>query len=79
MFGANGPTGRLVTKHALAKEHTVSAFTRHPKTFPLRHERLQVLGGDVFDLEHAVAGHDAVLSTLGIPYSQKRLLSSDKA
>ena len=74
VFGANGPTGHLVTKQALAWGHTVTAFTRHPETFPLRHERLRVMGGDVFDLssvEQAVAGQDAVLSSLGVPYSRK--------
>ena len=54
----------------------MTAVTRHPQTFPLRHERLQVMRGDVFDLssvEQAVAGQDAVLSTLGVPYSRKTI------
>ena len=74
VFGANGPTGQLLTKQALAEGHTVTAVTRHPETFPLSHESLQVMRGDVFDLssvEQAVAGQDAVLSTLGVPYSRK--------
>jgi putative NADH-flavin reductase len=74
VFGANGPTGRLLTKQALAEGHTVTAVTRHPEAFPLRHERLHVLPGDVFELaavERAVAGQDAVLSTLGVPFSRK--------
>jgi putative NADH-flavin reductase len=74
VFGANGATGRLLTKQALAEGHTVTAVTRHPETFPLHHERLQVMAGDVFDLssvEQAVAGQDAVLSTLGVPFSRK--------
>jgi putative NADH-flavin reductase len=74
VFGANGPTGHLLTKQALASGHAVTAVTRHPETFPLRNTRLQVMGGDVFDLssvEQAVAGQDAVLSTLGVPYSFK--------
>ena len=74
IFGANGPTGRLLTKQALAKGHTVRAITRHPGAFPLQHERLQVIGGDVFDaasVSDAVAGQDAVLSTLGVPFSRK--------
>lgn len=52
----------------------VTAFTRHPEIFPLRHENLRVMSGDVFDLssvEQAVAGQDAVLSTLGVPFSRK--------
>jgi putative NADH-flavin reductase len=74
LFGANGQTGRLVTQQALAEGHTVTAVTRHPETFALRHERLQVLHGDAYDLasvEEAVCGHEAVLSTLGVPYSTK--------
>ena len=74
VFGANGPTGQLLTKQALTEGHTVIAVTRHPETFPLRHERLQVMRGDVFDLssvEQAVEGQDAVLSTLGTPFSGK--------
>src|SRR5215472_8221830 len=50
VFGASGPTGQLVTKQALASGHRVTAVTRHPETFGLRHEHLQVLCGDVFDL-----------------------------
>jgi putative NADH-flavin reductase len=74
VFGANGPTGQLLTKQALASGHAVTAVTRHPETFPLRNARLQVMRADVFDLssvEQAVAGQDAVLSTLGVPYSFK--------
>jgi putative NADH-flavin reductase len=74
VFGANGPTGQLVTKQALAKGHTVTAVTRHVEAFPLRHQRLRVMWGDVFDLasvERAVAGQDAILSTLGVPFGRK--------
>jgi putative NADH-flavin reductase len=74
VFGANGRTGKLLTKQAVAEGHAVTAVTRHPETIPLRHERLQVMRGDVFDLssvEKAIAGQDAVLSTLGVPYSRK--------
>ena len=74
IFGANGPTGRLLTQQALAEGHTVTAFTRRPATFPLRHERLEVAQGDVLDfasVERAVAGRDAILSTLGVPFSRK--------
>jgi putative NADH-flavin reductase len=63
-----------VTQQALAEGHTVTAFTRRPETFPLRHERLRVTRGDVFDLpavERAVAGQDAVLSTLGVPFTRE--------
>ncbi len=64
IFGANGATGKILTKQALDAGHIVTAVTRHPEAFPLRDTRLNVIGGDVFDLalvEQAVAGQDAVL------------------
>jgi putative NADH-flavin reductase len=73
IFGANGPTGQLLTKQALAEGHAVTAVTRHPEAFAIQHPSLQVLGGDVYDLklvEQAVAGQVAVLSTLGVPFSR---------
>lgn len=76
IFGANGPTGRLLTKQALAEGHAVTAVTRHPEAFPIRNACLQVIHGDVFDLssvKQAVAGQDAVLSTLGVPFSRKKI------
>jgi putative NADH-flavin reductase len=74
IFGANGPTGQILTQQALAAEHTVVAVTRHPEAFPLQNIHLHVMRGDVFDLasvEQAVAGQDMVLSALGVPYSRK--------
>ncbi|BDM69698.1 hypothetical protein HEK616_31850 [Streptomyces nigrescens] len=70
VFGANGPTGRLLTGQALAAGHQVTAVTRQPDSFPLHHDRLDVVGGDALDpvaVEAAVAGREAVLSTLGVP------------
>jgi putative NADH-flavin reductase len=74
VFGANGPTGRLLVRQALDRGYAVTAVTRHPETFAVRDEGLQVLAGDVYDpvsVEQAVAGQDAVLSTLGVPFSRK--------
>src|SRR5207248_11463314 len=74
IFGANGATGKILTKQARDAGHTVTAVTRHPEAFPLRDARLNVMGGDVFDLalvEQAVAGQDAVRSTLGVPFSRE--------
>lgn len=74
VFGANGPTGRLVTGQALAAGHQVTAVTRQPGSFPLHHDRLKVFGADVLDpvaVDAAVAGRDAVLSTLGVPAGKK--------
>jgi len=74
VFGANGATGQHLAQLALAEGHRVTAVTRHPETFPLQGLRLQVMRGDVYDLasvEQAVAGQDAVLSTLGVPFTRK--------
>jgi nucleoside-diphosphate-sugar epimerase len=74
VFGANGPSGRLVTERALADGHTVTAFTRRPDDFPALEGDLRVRGGDVFDgdaVDAAVAGADAVISTLGVPFGRQ--------
>jgi putative NADH-flavin reductase len=71
-FGANGVTGRLVVKQALAEGHGVTAFTRHPEAFPIRNDQQRVAGGDVYDpssVDKAVSSQDAVLSSLGVPFS----------
>jgi putative NADH-flavin reductase len=77
VFGANGPTGRLLTRQALAAGHHVTAVTRHPATFPELPEgpgALRVCAGDVFDKDEvaaAVAGQDAVVSVLGVPFTRR--------
>src|SRR5258708_20387397 len=76
IFGANGPTGRLLTQEALEKGYTVTAFTRHPETFASEGAGLGVVSGDVYDLaavEQAVAGQDAVLSALGGVFGGKEV------
>ena len=74
VFGANGPTGRQVTKQAIAEGHTITAVTRHPGEFPVSHPRLRLAGADVRDpaaVERAVAGQEAVVSALGVPFSRQ--------
>jgi uncharacterized protein YbjT (DUF2867 family) len=76
VFGANGPTGRLLTAQALAAGHRVTAFTRQPGSFPIDDDRLVVRGGDVRDADAVVAGiraQDAVFSTLGVPYGKETI------
>jgi putative NADH-flavin reductase len=73
VFGANGPTGRILTRLALDEGHAVVAFTRRPEVFPIEHPRLEVVGGDVHDpaaVEAAIIGTDAVLSSLGVPFAK---------
>jgi uncharacterized protein YbjT (DUF2867 family) len=74
IFGANGPTGRLLTRRALDAGHRVVAATRRPDDFPERHPDLTVAAADVYDpaaVSDAVRGSDAVLSTLGVPFTRK--------
>jgi putative NADH-flavin reductase len=74
VFGASGPTGRLVTQRALAEGHTVTAVTRRPATFSIDDPRLRVARADARDavqVAEVVAGHDRVISTLGVPYTKE--------
>jgi putative NADH-flavin reductase len=73
VFGANGPTGRLLTQLALDEGHDVVAFTRHADAFPIEHPRLEVAAGDVYDavaVASAIDGTGAVVSTLGVPFAK---------
>jgi nucleoside-diphosphate-sugar epimerase len=73
IFGANGPTGRLLVRQAIDAGHHVVAATRRPDAFPLAHERLEVELADVHDspaVAAAVDGCEAVVSTLGVPFTR---------
>jgi uncharacterized protein YbjT (DUF2867 family) len=74
IFGANGQTGRLLTRRVLDAGHDAVAVTRRPDDFPFADPQLTVAGADVRDassLVDVVDGADAVLSTLGVPFSFK--------
>lgn len=77
VFGANGPTGRLVVEQALAAGHRVTAVTRKPDEYPLTSPHLHVVAADVTDpdgVERVLsAGADAVISTYGVPYSRREI------
>ena len=63
VFGANGPTGRLLIRHALDAGHPALAVTRQPETFPVTDPRLNVARADVYhqnELPVTVDGADAV-------------------
>lgn len=68
IIGATGGTGRQLVKQALTAGHAVTVLARNPEKIRARHERLRVLQGDILDfdsLDVAVAGQEAVLSSLG--------------
>jgi putative NADH-flavin reductase len=74
VLGANGPSGRRVVQQALDRGLSVAALTRHPEDFPLRHDRLRVIGGDATVaavMDEAVAGCDAVISVIGAAYTRR--------
>jgi len=68
IFGANGKTGMLLTRQALAESHHVTAYVRNPDSLKLQDPNLKVLTGNLNDavkIKEAIAGSDAVFSTLG--------------
>jgi putative NADH-flavin reductase len=68
VFGASRGVGLNVVEQALQAGHTVTAFVRTPSAFPLQHPNLTVFQGDSMDaaaVEKAIAGQEAVVSTLG--------------
>ena len=68
VIGATRHTGHYVMRQALASGYAVTALARDPAHIDARHERLTVLQGDVMDaatLAPALAGQDAVISTIG--------------
>ena len=76
VFGANGGAGRALVAQALDAGHDVAAVTRHPEQFGLRHDRLEVVRADATDsasVARVIEGKDAVLSSLGVPYTFKEV------
>ena len=68
IFGATGGVGQQLIKQALENKHEVTAFVRNPDKLTMSHEKLNVVVGDVFnveDVKKALVGHDVVVSTLG--------------
>ncbi|MDP4103485.1 MAG: NAD(P)H-binding protein [Bacillota bacterium] len=68
VFGATGPTGKLIISQGLELGYKMSAFVRNPERLPIRHTNLNIITGNVFDREKvqsAVEGHDVILSALG--------------
>jgi nucleoside-diphosphate-sugar epimerase len=68
IFGASGRTGQHLLRHALARGHQGTAFTRSPQKLVQHKGQIAIVEGDVLDAEsvsRAIAGVDAVLSVLG--------------
>ncbi len=68
ILGATGGIGKHLLHIALERGHQVTAYVRSPQKIGFTHERLEVVRGDLFKAEqmaHSMAGHEAVLSSLG--------------
>lgn len=80
IFGASGGLGVEVMEFALRLGHFVTAFVRSPEKVKIRHPNLTVFQGNVMDsaaIAKAIAGQDAVISTIGpsrppIPHMMER-------
>ena len=70
VLGATGNTGRHVVDLALRRGYRVTAFVRSPHKMTSVDRALKVVSGDPRDpaqLAASMAGHDAVISVLGVP------------
>jgi len=68
VFGASGRTGLEVVGQALEAGNQVTVVLRHPERFPIRHEQLRIITGDVLQpktYENSFFGIEVVISCLG--------------
>src|SRR5690348_11135207 len=82
ILGATGGIGRQLVDQALQRRHHVPAFVRSPQKLGARRDGLTVIEGDVHHadaMSRALAGHDAVLSTLGPSGPARNTITSDSA
>jgi putative NADH-flavin reductase len=79
IFGATSPTGKHLAQKALQQGHEVTAFVRDESKLGIQHEHLRVVCGDALnpaDVENAVKGSEAVLSTLG-PKGKPKVMAAE--
>ena len=82
LLGPNGAVGQIVIDDLLKANHQVTALVRNPTTIQKKHPRLTILQGtptDAGDLETALEGQDAVMSTLGVRKNKKTTVRTDVA
>jgi uncharacterized protein YbjT (DUF2867 family) len=76
VVGAAGGTGRATIEALVKRGHRVTAFSRHAEALENSSDRVTLVNGDAThadDVERAVAGHDAVIITLGITENPLRV------
>ncbi|MFK8025078.1 MAG: NAD(P)-dependent oxidoreductase [Ilumatobacter sp.] len=69
VVGATGGSGRAAVTALVAAGHHVTAFSRSADRLAAEMNGVVAINGDAMDrddVDHAVAGHDAVIVTLGI-------------
>ena len=79
IFGASSASGRLLVEKALADGHEVTAFVRDGSKLRISNPNLKIVSGDALDpadVERAVEGRDAVLSTLG-PKGKPKVMAAE--
>ena len=68
VLGATGGTGFEIIRQAVERGHALTALVRSPERLNGFKDRITVRAGDLLnpaELEHAIRGHDAVLSAFG--------------
>src|SRR3954447_8264492 len=78
VLGASGRTGRHVVRQALDRGHDVVALARHSASLSSSHRRLRKRDVDVLDgpcLTDALAGVEAIVSTLGVGTTHQETLT----
>ena len=74
VIGATRGIGLALVKMALERGHEVTVLLRDPKKMSLAHSKLKICVGDILDagsIEKALAGQDAVCTTVGITPTRK--------
>ncbi len=74
VIGGTSGIGLETVKLALERGHSVTAMSRRPERLTLTHGRLETVKGDILDgeaVEAALAGHDAVVTAIGIGPTRK--------
>ncbi len=74
VIGGTSGIGLQTVKLALERGHSVTAMARRPERMTLTHDRLETVKGDILNGESvaaALAGHDAVVTAIGIGPTRK--------
>jgi len=82
ILGATGGIGLQLVNQALERNHRVTAFVRSPQKLGTPPDGLTVIQGNLLDadaLAAVLAGHDAVLSSIGPPGPGRSAITSQSA